>query len=94
MRIMITVLMLVAIAVVGGASLWWLFVASFGERQIGDASTEAEQAGWQVSYAELYISDAAWPEFGAERFDEAVRDYAGRVRRFGRTDAQLGSPQA
>ncbi|HKK29070.1 MAG TPA: DUF2125 domain-containing protein [Alphaproteobacteria bacterium] len=49
---MITVLMLVAIAVVGGASLWWLFVASFGDRQIGDAITEAEQAGWQVSYAE------------------------------------------
>jgi undecaprenyl diphosphate synthase len=45
---------------------------------------------WQVSYAELYISDAAWPEFGAGRFDEALRDYAGRVRRFGKTDAQLG----
>lgn len=45
---------------------------------------------WQVSYAELFISDASWPEFGAERFDEALRDYAGRVRRFGKTDAQLG----
>ncbi|MGD1915489.1 MAG: isoprenyl transferase [Phycisphaerales bacterium] len=44
---------------------------------------------WQVSYAELFISEAAWPEFDADRFDEAVLDYAGRTRRFGKTDAQL-----
>ena len=45
---------------------------------------------WQVSYAELFISEAAWPEFDADRFDEAVLDYAARTRRFGKTDAQLG----
>ncbi len=44
---------------------------------------------WQVSYAELFISDTAWPEFGAVRFDEAVMDYAGRTRRYGKTDQQL-----
>ncbi|MEQ8317315.1 MAG: polyprenyl diphosphate synthase [Phycisphaerales bacterium] len=60
-----------------------LLIRTAGERRLSNYLL------WQVSYAELFISDAAWPEFGAERFDEAVRDYAGRVRRFGKTDAQL-----
>ncbi|MFI4881328.1 MAG: isoprenyl transferase [Phycisphaerales bacterium JB064] len=46
---------------------------------------------WQVSYAELFISDAAWPDFGSARFDEAVLDYAGRTRRFGKTDSQIAA---
>ena len=61
-----------------------LLIRTAGERRLSNYLL------WQVSYAELFISDASWPEFGAERFDEAVRDYAGRVRRFGKTDAQLG----
>ncbi|MFI4914905.1 MAG: isoprenyl transferase [Phycisphaerales bacterium JB060] len=62
-----------------------LLIRTAGERRLSNYLL------WQVSYAELYISDASWPEFGAGRFDEAVRDYAGRVRRFGKTDAQLGA---
>ncbi len=38
---------------------------------------------WQVSYAELYVTDTCWPDFGAEAFRAAIRAYAGRVRRFG-----------
>ena len=64
-----------------------LLIRTAGERRLSNYLL------WQVSYAELFISDAAWPEFGAERFDEAVRDYAGRVRRFGKTDAQLEAPK-
>ncbi|MCC6465718.1 MAG: isoprenyl transferase [Planctomycetes bacterium] len=38
---------------------------------------------WQVSYAELFVSDALWPEFRAEHLHEALASYARRERRFG-----------
>jgi len=38
---------------------------------------------WQISYAELYVSDVYWPEFGAEQLNQAVRAYAARDRTFG-----------
>lgn len=39
---------------------------------------------WQGAYAELYFSDIMWPDFTAEDFMEAIRDYQRRERRFGR----------
>ena len=38
---------------------------------------------WQLSYTELYFTDALWPDFRRERFLEALREYATRERRFG-----------
>lgn len=38
---------------------------------------------WQISYAEICVSDLYWPDFGAEALNEAVREFAGRDRRFG-----------
>ena len=38
---------------------------------------------WQLSYAELYITDAAWPEFREEHLYAALREYQQRHRRFG-----------
>ena len=38
---------------------------------------------WQISYAELWVTDKCWPEFDAGTLQEALRDYAKRVRRFG-----------
>lgn len=38
---------------------------------------------WQISYAELWVTERFWPEFGAELLQEALRDYAKRERRFG-----------
>jgi undecaprenyl diphosphate synthase len=38
---------------------------------------------WQAAYAELYVTDRLWPDFGVEDLKEAVADYQGRVRRFG-----------
>jgi len=38
---------------------------------------------WQISYAELYISDKNWPEFSPDDLREAVRSYQQRHRRFG-----------
>ena len=39
---------------------------------------------WQISYAELHVTDVFWPDFHKEQLNEALRDYAGRDRRFGR----------
>lgn len=47
---------------------------------------------WQISYAELHISDALWPDFGASELHAAIRDYASRDRRFGAIESQ--PPQA
>jgi undecaprenyl diphosphate synthase len=39
---------------------------------------------WQCSYSELYVSDACWPDFSADHFDDALRAYASRRRKFGK----------
>jgi len=38
---------------------------------------------WQVSYAELYVSDACWPDFDITEYHKALRAYAARKRNFG-----------
>jgi undecaprenyl diphosphate synthase len=38
---------------------------------------------WQISYAELWVTEKCWPDFDAATLREALRDYAKRVRRFG-----------
>jgi len=38
---------------------------------------------WQISYTELWVTQRAWPEFSQEDYLAALRDYAGRNRRFG-----------
>ncbi|TWT96603.1 Decaprenyl diphosphate synthase-like protein [Botrimarina colliarenosi] len=38
---------------------------------------------WQISYAEIWVTDRAWPEFDEATLHEAILDYAGRERRFG-----------
>ena len=44
---------------------------------------------WQLSYAELYITDTMWPDFNAESFMEALAEFQKRERRFGQTSEQL-----
>jgi undecaprenyl diphosphate synthase len=39
---------------------------------------------WQAAYAEIYVSQAYWPDFGREEFMQALEAYASRQRRFGR----------
>jgi undecaprenyl diphosphate synthase len=39
---------------------------------------------WQISYAEIHVSDVCWPEFGAEQLQQAFRDYGRRIRKFGK----------
>jgi undecaprenyl diphosphate synthase len=38
---------------------------------------------WQISYAELWVTDKCWPEFQESDLRQAIRDYAARERRFG-----------
>ncbi len=38
---------------------------------------------WQISYAELWVTDAYWPDFSCDHLREALRNFAGRNRRFG-----------
>jgi undecaprenyl diphosphate synthase len=38
---------------------------------------------WQISYAELWVTEHCWPEFGEADLRAAIRDFAARDRRFG-----------
>jgi undecaprenyl diphosphate synthase len=38
---------------------------------------------WQGAYAEYYSSPRLWPDFQPEDLETAIRDYAGRNRKFG-----------
>jgi undecaprenyl diphosphate synthase len=38
---------------------------------------------WQISYAELWVTDRCWPDFDRATLHAALRDFAGRERRFG-----------
>lgn len=38
---------------------------------------------WQAAYAELWFTDLYWPDFSPETLAEALRDFAGRKRRYG-----------
>ncbi|SMO60639.1 undecaprenyl diphosphate synthase [Saccharicrinis carchari] len=44
---------------------------------------------WQLAYAELYFCDTLWPDFEKEDFYQALLDFQGRERRFGKTSDQL-----
>jgi undecaprenyl diphosphate synthase len=44
---------------------------------------------WQISYAELYVTDTFWPDFGRPQLHEAIRDFARRRRRFGGLDSDV-----
>src|SRR4051812_16817779 len=41
---------------------------------------------WQISYAELYVTDVFWPEFSIGELHKAFQTFAGRNRRFGGVD--------
>jgi undecaprenyl diphosphate synthase len=38
---------------------------------------------WQISYAELWVTEKCWPDFDRELLHQALRDFARRERRFG-----------
>jgi undecaprenyl diphosphate synthase len=38
---------------------------------------------WQAAYAELYVTDTLWPDFGENAIHEALVDFSARERKFG-----------
>jgi len=38
---------------------------------------------WQAAYAELFVTDVLWPDFGADEFEKALDTFLLRERRFG-----------
>jgi undecaprenyl diphosphate synthase len=62
-----------------------LFIRTGGEQRISNFLL------WQLAYAELYFTDALWPDFDSAALDEAIASYRNRERRFGRTSEQVRS---
>jgi undecaprenyl diphosphate synthase len=60
-----------------------LLIRTGGERRISNFLI------WQMAYAELFFTEALWPDFGSEEFAAALEWFAQRERRFGRTSEQL-----
>jgi undecaprenyl diphosphate synthase len=44
---------------------------------------------WQIAYTEFYISSSLWPDFRRKQLYEAIRNFQGRERRFGKVSEQL-----
>jgi len=38
---------------------------------------------WQIAYAEIYVTDALWPDFSRAKLLEAISDFQRRERRYG-----------
>jgi undecaprenyl diphosphate synthase len=60
-----------------------LFIRTGGETRVSNFLL------WQVAYAELYFTDALWPDVDAVALDAALAEYARRERRYGLTSAQV-----
>ncbi len=57
-----------------------LLVRTAGERRISNFLL------WQISYAELYVTDVLWPEFKVPELQTALADFAARRRTYGGLD--------
>ncbi|MCH2153485.1 MAG: isoprenyl transferase [Phycisphaerales bacterium] len=43
---------------------------------------------WQISYAEIHVSELLWPDFDEDAMNAAIIDFASRNRRFGTLENQ------
>ena len=44
---------------------------------------------WQISYAELHVTEVLWPDFAETDFHRALADYSSRQRRFGALGSEV-----
>jgi undecaprenyl diphosphate synthase len=49
---------------------------------------------WQCAYSEFYFTETYWPDFGEHELQQAISEYAGRQRRFGKTSEQVKQEDA
>ncbi len=54
-----------------------LLIRTSGEQRISNYLL------WQCAYSELVFRDELWPDFGREAFEESLREFERRQRRFG-----------
>jgi undecaprenyl diphosphate synthase len=54
-----------------------LLIRTSGERRVSNYLL------WQCAYAELVFRDELWPDFGRDAFEESLREFESRRRRFG-----------
>lgn len=62
-----------------------LFIRTGGEQRISNFLL------WNLAYTELYFTETLWPDFDVAAFQQALRHFAVRQRRFGLTGEQVGS---
>lgn len=62
-----------------------LLIRTGGERRLSDFLL------WECAYAELFFSPRMWPDFQTEDLAEALDDFLGRDRRFGRVSEAVGA---
>lgn len=58
-----------------------LLIRTSGEQRVSNFML------WQIAYTELFTSPVLWPDFTREHLFEAILDFQGRDRRFGRVTA-------
>ena len=46
---------------------------------------------WQLAYSEIVVTPVLWPDFTTDEFHRCLHVFAGRNRRFGRTQEQIDS---
>ncbi len=44
---------------------------------------------WQLSYTEIFFLDIMWPDFNAEIFNDVIKEFNNKERRFGKISEQL-----
>ena len=62
-----------------------LLIRTSGEQRISNFLL------YQIAYSELYFTNTRWPDFRKANLYEAIIDFQGRERRFGKTSEQLGA---
>ena len=60
-----------------------LFIRTGGDHRISNFLL------WNLAYTELHFSETLWPDFDKPHFENALRAFASRERRFGLTPEQL-----